>query len=73
MMTLDAARNPTDEFGVAYPVILAPDNLNDFFRGSGYPTTLFIGRDGTVLTDPVIGAQVARYKTIMNELLRQMK
>ena len=62
-----------DEYGVKYPVVLAPDNLDEFFLRQCYPSTFFIGRDGTVLTDPVIGAMVARYKTILNELLRQMK
>ena len=70
---LETARALMDEFGVAYPVILVPDNLDDFFLMKGYPTTLFIGKDGTVLSEPVIGAQTARYKTILNELLRQRK
>ena len=70
---LNAAHELMDEYGVKYPVILAPDNLDEFFLEKCYPSTFFIGRDGTVLTDPVIGAMVARYKTILNELLRQMK
>lgn len=67
---LDTARELMDEFKVGYPVILAPDTLEDFFPLQAYPSTLFIGPDGTVLTDPVIGAHVERYITILNSLLR---
>ena len=69
---LDAARELIDEFGVKYPVILAPGNLDDLVALRGYPTSLFIGRDGTVLAEPVLSADTARYHTVLNELLRQM-
>ena len=69
---LDTARELIDEFGVKYPVILAPGNLDDLVALRGYPTSLFIGRDGTVLAGPVLSADTARYHTVLNELLRQM-
>ena len=68
---LDAARALLDEFGVGYPVILAPDTLDDFFPLEALPSTLFVGPDGTVLDEPVIGARVERYMTILNALLRK--
>ena len=74
MMTDDdlaTARELMAEFNVTYPVILAPATLKEFFHLEEWPTTLFIGPDGTVLTKPVIGANVARYHTLLNELLRK--
>ena len=68
---LDTARQLMEEYHVRYPNILAPETLNDFFPVEALPSTLFIGRDGSVLAGPELGANVARYKTILNELLRQ--
>ena len=67
---LDTARELLNEFNVSYPVILAPDALNDLFYLEGYPTTLFIGSDGTVLADSVIGAYMEKIMTTLNSLLR---
>ena len=67
---IDTARELLAEFSVTYPVILAPDTLNDFFALESLPSTLFIGSDGTVLADPVLGARPERYITILNALLR---
>ena len=49
-----------------------PAYLDDLVALRGYPTSLFIGRDGTVLAEPVLSADTARYHTVLNELLRQM-
>jgi hypothetical protein len=67
---LDTARELLNEFNVSYPVILAPDALNDLFYLEGYPTTIFIGSDGTVLADSVIGAYMEKIMTTLNFLLR---
>ena len=74
MMTdndLAAARELIAEYNVTYPVILAPASLEEFIDLEGWPTTLFIGPDGTVLAKPVVGANVPRYHTILNDLLRK--
>ena len=68
-----AARELLDEFGVQYPVILAPENLDDLLYLEGYPTTFFIDRDGRFLALPVVGAYVGRYTSTVNELLRTKK
>ena len=68
---LDLAREEIAENGVQYPIILAPDNLADIIQVKAYPTSLFVGQDGTVLAEPVVGALVSRYHTILNELLRK--
>ena len=74
MMTDDdvaTARELLAEYNVTYPAILAPATLEEFIYLEGWPTTLFIGPDGKVLAEPVVGANVARYHTLLNELLRK--
>ncbi len=66
---LSAARSLMDRYGVAYPVILAPANIDSLFTLEGYPTTFFIGRDGTVLTAPIVGAYVTEYESTVEGLL----
>ena len=66
---LDAARSLMAENGVDYPVILAPEDLRDIIPLDAVPTTLFIGRDGTVLAAPVVGADPERYEAVTNALL----
>ena len=70
---LDLAREEIAEYGVKYPVIWAPDNLADFIQVTSYPTSLFVGQDGTVLAEPVIGAVLSRYYTVLNDLIRKQK
>lgn len=59
-----------EEYGVTYPVVLMPD-LDGLITLEGYPTTVFVSSDGTVLAGPVAGADVGRYHTILNDLLRK--
>ena len=68
---LDSARRLMTENGVAYPVILAPDNLNSVFPLQAYPSTFFVGRDGTILAAPVIGAYVGQYENELDALLQK--
>ena len=66
---LDAARSLMNDSGVTYPVILAPDNFEDLFRIEAWPTTYFVGRDGTILAAPITGAYVDRYEAALSDLL----
>ena len=66
---LDTARQLIADNGVAYPVVLAPDTLYDFCPLEYVPTTLFVGRDGTVLAAPVVGACVTEYENVIHSLL----
>jgi thiol-disulfide isomerase/thioredoxin len=59
-----------EEYGVTYPVVLMPD-LDGLITLEGYPTTVFVSSYGTVLAGPVAGADVGRYHTILNDLLRK--
>ena len=44
------------ETGVDYPVLLPNQEIKDALAVRCYPTTYFIGRDGTILTAPMEGA-----------------
>ncbi len=66
---LEAACGLIEENGLTYPVILAPDALNAFLVLEYVPTTLFVGRDGSVLAAPVIGAYVEEYETVADALM----
>ncbi len=66
---LDEARRLIAENGVAYPVILAPDNLGDIFAIGGYPTTHFVNRKGEIISSPVVGAYTDKYRKKLDDLL----
>ena len=68
---LDECRSLLAENGVTYPIIQAPTNLDDLVLVEYVPTTVFIGRDGTVLASPVIGAQVDAYESTVDSLLQK--
>ena len=68
---LDSARRLIADNGVAYPVILGPDNLYELFPIEAYPSTFFVGRDGTVLAAPVVGAYVDEYENMVDSLLHK--
>ena len=68
---LDSARQLIDENGLTYPMIWAPDTLGDFITLEGVPTSLFIGKDGTVLASPIVGADVEGYNETLNTLLNK--
>ena len=53
---LEKAKAYIEQYGITYPMLWAPENLAEIIMVSGYPTSYFVGRDGTVLADPVVGA-----------------
>lgn len=65
---LDTARQLIKENGVAYPVLLGPEGLEDFLAVESVPTTLLIGRDGTVLAAPIVGAYMEKYIAALDAL-----
>ena len=68
---VNSARQLLSENGVTYTVLLQPDNLNEFFAAEYIPSTLFIGRDGTVVATPVIGANVEAYEPKIDSVLQK--
>ena len=68
---LDSARELVTMNGISYPIILAPDNLYDVFPIEGYPSSFFVGRDGTILAAPIVGADVDAYESTLDSLLQK--
>ncbi len=64
-----AARRLVNDNGITYPIILAPGNINSILSIEGYPTTFYIGRDGTVLAAPVAGAYIEMYENTLEQIL----
>lgn len=65
---LETARQLIKENGVAYPVLLGPEGLEDFLPVESVPTTLLVGRDGTVLAAPIEGAYMEKYIAALDAL-----
>ena len=65
--TYQLAREKMKEFGTNYPNVLMPEE--EFKWVTGFPTSIFVDREGTVLGIPVIGKQVDRYEAVLDELL----
>ncbi len=55
--------------GVTYTSILPWEGYEEMFPVQGFPTTLFIDSSGAVMTDEVVGADVQRYISTLDELL----
>ena len=57
--------------GVSYPNLVFTSDLL-FANVSFFPTTFFIGEDGTILTPPVEGANIGAYQSTLNQALAQV-
>ena len=67
----ETANQLISENGLTYPMIWAPDSLYDFIALEGVPTSLFVGKDGTVLASPIVGADVEGYNETLAALLNK--
>ena len=70
---LETAKQIMADTGVTYPVILPPENTDDIFPLEAFPTTYFVDREGTILSEPLVGAYVTMYENIVDELLAAVK
>ena len=61
------AREKMEEWGTNYPNVLMPDDLLESL--SGFPTTIFVDREGVVLCTPIAGAAVSKYESTLDSLL----
>ena len=69
---LEEAHRLVADNGVAYPVVLAPAELYDLLTVEYIPTTIFVDRNGKVLSSPpIVGAQVDAYEPALDSLLQQ--
>ena len=67
---VEEAKQDVMDAGVTYPVILAPENINELFDlGNGLPITYFVDRSGTIVGVPVNGAQVDAYVKAVEDIL----
>ena len=52
-----------------YTVILAPENFDDVFPITAYPSSFFVSRDGVILDSAVVGAYTELYEAELDKLL----
>jgi thiol-disulfide isomerase/thioredoxin len=65
--TYQLAQQEMEEFGTNYPNVLMPEE--GFEWVTGFPTTFFVDKEGTILSIPIVGAQVSRYEETLDSLL----
>ena len=58
-----------EESGVTYPNVLLPDEL--LSQISGFPTSIFVDKEGTVLGIPLAGPRVDSYESTLDQLLSE--
>ncbi|MBO6041231.1 MAG: TlpA family protein disulfide reductase, partial [Oscillospiraceae bacterium] len=57
-----------EENGVTYPNVLLSGEM-DWANVPAIPTSFFVGEDGTILTEPVVGAYIPGYQQALKEAL----
>ena len=72
-MYLQEAKDIIKDTGVTYPNIRTWDDFDSMFSVLGTPTTYFVDSKGNIVGEPVLGANIKKYKEIMEELLPQAK
>jgi thiol-disulfide isomerase/thioredoxin len=63
----EEAKEMMTKWGTNYPNVLFPQELRS--QVSGFPTSIFVDREGTVLGIPIVGAAVKYYETTLDALL----
>ena len=58
-----------DEAGVRYPNLIAPANVDDILPCDAIPTSFFVDSEGRILTEPVVGADLAQYPVSLDKAL----
>lgn len=65
----ELAKSLIAENGIAYPNVVLSDDMSFMDNISSIPTSIYVGKDGRILTDPIIGAQVDAYEPTVDKLL----
>ena len=65
--TIESAKKMMKEWGTNYPNAILPDDLND--QLDGFPTTIFVDKEGNILGMPIVGAAVGKYESALDSLL----
>ena len=71
--TLADAKDILDNAGADFLVVVAPGNFEDIIPIQAFPTSYFVSSDGTIIGDPIIGANPAAYASKMEEALAFVK
>jgi thiol-disulfide isomerase/thioredoxin len=67
--TCSTAREIVSDTGAGYTQLVCSGGLEDMKQEiTAVPTTYFVGKDGSILCEPVVGAQVDTYKQRVEEL-----
>ncbi len=60
----------TERAGAEFTQIIANEDFNDIMRWvTGVPTTLFIDKEGNIVGDPIVGANVKGYKDFVEDYI----
>ena len=67
--TLNKAKKVLSDLGITYPNIM----INDEWLGKiqGYPTSIFVDSEGTIIDVPIVGAAVEQYEPTFEALLNK--
>lgn len=56
---VEAAKEITEQAGVKFTNLVLSEDLYDFMSEIvGFPTTIFVDKDGTIIGDPIVGSNV---------------
>ena len=58
-----------EDAGVTFPVLVPDEGIFASFPIYAFPTTFYVDREGNLVGEPVVGAQVDRYEEILDDLL----
>lgn len=69
---LELAKAIAEKAGVSFVNIIADDDLKELMKGVvGFPTTFFVDKDGNIVGEPVVGADVEAYKAFVEEYMNE--
>ena len=64
-----AAKEILEAKGVTYLNICPFEGWQDMFITTGWPSSFFVGKDGTMLDEPIYGAKVDKYESYIDDIL----
>ena len=65
--TRQLAEEMMKEWGTNYPNVIMPEEFDE--QVDGYPTSIFVDKEGNILGIPIVGAAVGKYESRLEELL----
>lgn len=69
---LDLAREITDRSGADFTQLIGNEDFAEWLKGIvGVPTTFFVDREGKIVGEPIVGADVEAYRKFVEEYLSE--